>query len=309
MSDRVRRASWPKDELALRAIRTEVFVDEQNVPSELEWDGLDADAEHFIAESDGEIIGCARLLGTGQIGRMAVKAESRHAGTGRALLDAAVERARELGMARVFLHAQVQVEGFYAAAGFAAEGERFMEAGIEHQGMALTLSDALPGFNGLSGRNLATFGERARAAELLSELIDGAQREVLIYSQQLDRELFDNTAVTRALSALARRHPRSQIDVLIHDSRRVVGRRHELLELARRLDSKFRLRKVPSDEQSERRSFVVVDDKGLWLLPDHEEASGIACADDEVQAKHLRERFEELARRARPDPELRTLSL
>lgn len=316
MSVSVRRASWPQDEAALRAVRTDVFVDEQAVPAELEWDGLDDDAEHFVAESAGEVIGCARLLNSGQIGRMAVRASGRGLGTGKALLHAAIDRARELGMERVFLHAQVQVEGFYAGSGFVKEGERFMEAGIEHQGMSMSLgttvaefASVLPASAKLGGRTVASFDDSERAIALLRDLIDQAERDLLIYSQQLDRAVFANEDVVSALSHFARRHPRSRIDVLIHDSRRLVGRRHELLELARRLDSKVSIRKVPSEEQDENRTFVVTDTRGLWLLPDVEELSGIACADDEVQAKHLRERFEELGRRARPDPELRTLSL
>ena len=136
----IRQASWQQDRIALRRIRDIVFVQEQQVPRELEWDQQDATAIHFLAEDDnGNPIGTARLLRSGQIGRMAVLKEFRGNGVGARLLAAVIEQAVKAGYEQVFLHAQVSVIGFYERSGFVAEGQRFMDAGIEHQAMRLVL--------------------------------------------------------------------------------------------------------------------------------------------------------------------------
>src|SRR5262249_28896610 len=95
---------------------------------------------HFVALNEaGQALGTARLLRTGQIGRMAVLNEQRGRGIGRQLLEAAVAEASNIGLARVFLHAQKHAEPFYRKSGFLAIGPEFLEAGIPHVEMALEL--------------------------------------------------------------------------------------------------------------------------------------------------------------------------
>jgi predicted GNAT family N-acyltransferase len=138
---RVRLAEWNRDRDALRTIRHEVFVVEQRVPVELEWDGIDADCRHALAEdAGGTAIGCARLLPDGHIGRMAVRKPWRGRGAGAALLALLVDEARRAGHPRVLLNAQTRAMGFYARQGFAPFGDEFLEAGIAHRPMALELS-------------------------------------------------------------------------------------------------------------------------------------------------------------------------
>ena len=130
----VRRASWERDQLALRGIRETVFMREQSVPLELEWDGRDARGLHVIAEdAAGAPIGTGRLLPDGHIGRMAVLQPWRGMGVGSALLAELVLYASERGLAEVVLNAQTHALGFYARFGFEAEGEEFLDAGIPHE--------------------------------------------------------------------------------------------------------------------------------------------------------------------------------
>ena len=137
----VRPAAWPADRAALLAVRTAVFVAEQGVPPDIEADAADATAEHFLAcDTAGAPIGTARLLADAHIGRIAVLRDWRGRGVGRALLEAAVARARERAMSAVVLHAQSHAAGFYAGAGFVTHGEPFMEAGIRHVRMVRTLA-------------------------------------------------------------------------------------------------------------------------------------------------------------------------
>ena len=137
----VQRSSWTEAGAALGAIRHQVFIEEQGVPRELEWDGLDEDAEHLLAvDTDGQAIGCARVLAGGHIGRMAVLAPWRGRGVGRALLQRSIALCRRRGDPLLILNAQVQVTGFYARAGFITIGDEFMDAGIPHRRMELDLN-------------------------------------------------------------------------------------------------------------------------------------------------------------------------
>jgi len=142
---RIVRADFARDAEAIRAVREEVFIDEQGVTPELEWDGLDEQAVHVLARTaDGTPVGTARLLADGHIGRLAVRAPWRARGVGRALLRELVAIARERGLPRVFLGAQTHAVGFYEHQGFSVYGEPFMDAGIPHRHMARELSPADP---------------------------------------------------------------------------------------------------------------------------------------------------------------------
>lgn len=127
------QTSWDKDKKELIDIRTNVFINEQLVPPDLEWDGYDKDCWHVIAKSDtGQTIGTARMLYDGHIGRMAVLAEYRKQGVGSALLKSLHEIAAVQGITNVFLHAQTKAVGFYQHHGYKIIGEEFTEAGIPH---------------------------------------------------------------------------------------------------------------------------------------------------------------------------------
>ena len=124
-------------------MREKVFVEEQNVPRELEWDEWDERCDHAVAcDSGGRAIGTARLAPDGRLGRMAVLRECRGRGVGAALLEALLGRARELSLSRVSLHAQTHAAGFYRRFGFSERGGEFLEAGLPHFEMTLELSPA-----------------------------------------------------------------------------------------------------------------------------------------------------------------------
>ena len=127
---------------ACLALRKVVFVEEQSVPEELERDEHDATALHLLATLDGRPVGTARLLlrgDTGKIGRVCVLQELRGQGIGAALIRAAVEELRGLGLARAKLGSQVHAIPFYEKLGFRAEGPVYDDAGIPHRDMARAL--------------------------------------------------------------------------------------------------------------------------------------------------------------------------
>ena len=131
-------ANWQRDVSVLRSIRESVFVTEQHVPVELEWDGSDQDCVHAIAyTNDRSPVGTGRLLPDGHIGRLAVLAAWRSQGAGSALLLKLVSIARERGDRAVGLNAQTHARSFYERFGFVAEGGEFDDAGIPHRHMSL----------------------------------------------------------------------------------------------------------------------------------------------------------------------------
>jgi predicted GNAT family N-acyltransferase len=131
---------WARLGQEASTIRRTVFIEEQGVPPELEWDeALDQVCLHVLARIDGQAVGTARLLPDAHIGRMAVLPAFRRHRIGSALLMALVQAARARGEPAVELSAQTYVRAFYARHGFEAYGPLYDDAGIEHQMMRLEL--------------------------------------------------------------------------------------------------------------------------------------------------------------------------
>jgi predicted GNAT family N-acyltransferase len=128
-------ADWEEDKTTLRKIRSQVFIKEQNVPEDMEWDEFDSNASHFLALENNQAIACARLKSDGQIGRMAVLPEYRNKGTGKKLLQFVLQEAAAQNLATVYLHAQLSALDFYEKQGFSARGDVFYEANIPHREM------------------------------------------------------------------------------------------------------------------------------------------------------------------------------
>jgi len=133
---RIREASWPADRTSLEAVRSAVFIQEQNVPRALEFDGLDTAALHWLAlNAEERPVGTLRLLPTGQIGRMAVLPAYRGQGIASRLLRHAIAAAEGHGWEEVWLNAQYARRGFYATHGFIVISDVFEDAGMPHQRM------------------------------------------------------------------------------------------------------------------------------------------------------------------------------
>ena len=125
---------------AAMALRIKVFCGEQGVDEEEERDDLDQEATQIVAVDEAGVIATCRLRfledgGVCKLERMAVERRLRELGVGSRLLAGAEAEARERGAREMLLHAQRRAEGFYAAQGYAPEGETFMDAGIEHIAM------------------------------------------------------------------------------------------------------------------------------------------------------------------------------
>jgi predicted GNAT family N-acyltransferase len=315
---------WSSHSEVLETIREKVFINEQGVPADIERDGRDADARHFLAITEaGQHIGCARLMPDGQIGRVAVLPDFRSRGIGARLLAAAIEQAKTDGQTSLYLNAQTGAINLYRRAGFIPSGGEFLEAGLPHQRMEMILpipfessgdvaqplvreEAAHPDTDKAELRN--HHGE-ASCVEGIVSVLDHPLREVRIYSPLLDHALFEHDSILDALSQFARSGPPATINILIHTSNLVISRGHRLLNLARRLSSKIEIRLVTAELQEDTRCFVLADQRAFFLMPDDHEYLGHSNAYDPVQSTQLAERFDYLWQRSDHDPELRALSI
>ncbi|MCF7534207.1 GNAT family N-acetyltransferase [Pseudomonas petrae] len=131
----VRVADWQKDNADIRRIRDAVFVSEQSVPPELEWDSEDAGALHFLALEGDYAVGTARLLADGEFGRLSVLKDWRGLSVGEALITAILAEAERRDLKQQRLSAQVHATALYERFGFTVVSDEFLEAGLPHVDM------------------------------------------------------------------------------------------------------------------------------------------------------------------------------
>ena len=259
----IKKADWLQDKTALRAIRERVFIKEQSVPIELEWDQYDDLATHWLALNGSEPVATVRLLRDGHIGRMAVLKQYRGNGVGRQLLQAVIEECRHRQLFNSYLYAQTHAIAFYQRMGFEVVGEEFMDAGIAHRKMIKTIAQH---------RLLGVHGGRFSVTHLADAVLDltvQCERQLLILCYDLDKNIFDHREIIDAMSQLARKSRYTQIRILVVDTKPIVKRGHGLLNLARRLSSKIEIRKTTADLKDIPEAFIIADGVGLLAYDIH----------------------------------------
>jgi len=281
----------------LRSVRETVFVQEQAVPLEMEWDALDPQCRHVLArDGAGRPIGTGRLTPEHRIGRMAVLAEWRGRGVGDALLRALLDQARALGWRQVSLHAQSSAIGFYVRHGFLPYGEPFVEAGIDHQAMQLVLDAPNP------------VETQAAAVAALLAVIGQARRELHIYTRELDPGLLDAPEVLVALRRFAT--DGGEVQVLLQDPATPQRSLSPLLGLGQRLSSAFAFRAI--EEPTDRiypSAYAVNDRGGYYFRPLGHRCDGEFRLDGAARARQLLAAFDPVWQRARPCSEYRALGI
>lgn len=132
---------WHDGEPLLKSVREAVFINEQGIAPELEWDGLDESCRHaLVLSSQGEAIGCGRMLPDGHIGRISVLRKWRGQKVGTTIVEAFLDYARTHGYDEVDVDAQIHAVPFYHRMGFVEEGAVFEDAGLPHIKMRLKLA-------------------------------------------------------------------------------------------------------------------------------------------------------------------------
>ncbi|MGO1658587.1 MAG: GNAT family N-acetyltransferase [Marinobacter sp.] len=322
MTIRIRKYSWQLAPQQIWSIRKKVFVEEQKVPPELEWDHTDEIADHFLAVlPDNTPVGAARLFSTlgetGHIGRMAILPEFRGRGIGEAMLrhliSASAGQYQELK-----LSAQQHAVAFYQRAGFHVCSEPYYEAGILHLDMRCLAPALLDAQTNAGRRCPMILGEDAPSwlfedeysmLDLMDSMVGQASRRLRLYDRALDHDLYDRQRFRELISGLARRHRFSEIRLLIHDEQPLVKRRHQLVELMRRLPSRIELRLINRDYPHEDQPFVLADRQGVVLRHGFSGPSGFAGFADSGRVKLLSENFQRMWDAGRHSLELRELPL
>lgn len=137
---KVEVVKWIDGYDSLTMIREKVFIEEQKVTSQLEWDGMDKEAIHFLAFKDEKAIGCARALVIEycmQLGRIAVLKEYRGEGIGSALIEKAMTTAKLNQLSAIYISAQCHAIDFYKKFGFEVTSDIYLDAEIPHRDMTL----------------------------------------------------------------------------------------------------------------------------------------------------------------------------
>lgn len=125
--------NWEEKESDISYVRRTVFVEEQNVPLEIEMDENDPQCQHVLAyDQNNNPIGTGRLDPKGKIGRMAVLPQYRKRGVGKRILKTLIQYGKDKGLHHFYLSAQLHAVGFYEKYGFTRYGDEFEEAGIMH---------------------------------------------------------------------------------------------------------------------------------------------------------------------------------
>ena len=264
-------AHWPTDAAALRSVRDAVFIREQQIPAEDEWDDLDAASRHLLALTPhGDAIGCARLTPQRRIGRMAVLAGWRGRGVGMALLTRLIAEARALGWAEVQLSAQLHAIDFYARAGFVGYGDTYLDANIPHRMMRLVLEPfAAPATRTAQAAPMAAPLQADDLGALTTatlRLLHDARHGITLYTRDLDPGLLDQAPVLEALRALAVRGRGTQLRMLVQQPDAALRDGHRLLPLIQRLPSAIQLRQPVEDADLHYPSAFLLNDRGGYLL-------------------------------------------
>ena len=137
---KVEIVKWIDSQRPLTMIREKVFIEEQKVTPQLEWDGLDEEAIHFLVYKDEKAIGCARALvieNHMQLGRMAVLKEYRDQGVGSTLIEKVIATSKLNQLSSIYISAQCHAIDFYKKFGFEVVSEIYLDAEIPHRDMKL----------------------------------------------------------------------------------------------------------------------------------------------------------------------------
>ena len=312
---RVEPADWTTDLEALRAVREQVFIVEQQVPIEDEWDAFDARSRHVIARDTAERpIGTGRLTPDHAIGRMAVLAEWRGRGVGEALLKALLDQARALGYPAIEVHAQTHAIRFYEKFGFEAYGDEFIECAIAHRMMRIELAPlerrVLAALPPKPEPRVLVADDRDQAIVAITDLLADAAHELAIYTRDLDPGLLDVPPILAAIKRIALSGGRARVRIVVQEPRKPLAGGHRLVALAQRLPSLIEFR-TPEDEHDRQyaSAFLINDRRGYLFrtLASRNEGEGSTYAPG--RHAQLREYFDQVWERSAPSEELRKLAL
>lgn len=135
----VKHGSWDQLQQDAKLIRELVFISEQNIPEQDEWDDQDAISQHFVVYDHNQPIATARLLANNSVGRVAVLKAYRGQGIGRLIMLEIIAYAQAQKRPSLQLSSQVHAISFYEKLGFSIQGDEYDECGIPHIEMVMQI--------------------------------------------------------------------------------------------------------------------------------------------------------------------------
>ena len=319
---------WAENKTELSRVRRAVFIDEQQVPEELEWDEYDETCQHIlVTDENDQAIATGRIKPDGHIGRMAVLKPHRKSGVGSAVLNALLHHAKKTGLQRVYLHAQTTAIPFYIKHGFVVCSEEFIDAGIPHKTMEkiITLLDP-PYTNNMNTEHdnhsvllpgWLRFGNTEHdqllrtLADIHTALLDATQnalRTIRINTPDLESDLYDFDPFISALTGFIRDNRHANVQILVQNTRSAIQHGHRLIRLAQRLTSSIEIRKPASEDKVNTSSFIVFDNSS-FIFKNNNTNSGLYNSQCKPRATKLLELFAPAWELAEQDIETRRLSI
>ena len=313
---RVEPADYIADFDDLRAIREAVFIIEQKIPEDIEFDSIDPECYHFLArDNNHHPIGTVRLTPDGTIGRMAVLNEWRNHGVGKSLLVNVFDKARKLGLTELKLNAQVAVVSFYEKFGFVQQSAVFNVANIPHRAMQLTITP-VENFTRPAPKPLETsvpavkFNSLEEITANIIQLINNAGRQISIYTLDLEYDLYGQTDVISALKQFAVSTRGGEINIIIHDTQAVQSQAHPIFELAQRLPSSFLFRTpVETEDLKFSSAYLAIDRGGYLFRLFNNRYQGDWSPNLPARSRQLNEEFDRVWQRCQPCTEFRPLGI
>ena len=313
----VEPADWQQDRAAIVRVRESVFIVEQGVPEDEEFDRDDETAHHFVAYADNRMpIGTARLTQDGRIGRVAVEKAWRGKAVGAALIQSALDLAREQRLQQVRLAAQTYALGFYERFGFRAYGEEFDDVGIPHRWMRMMLKSGESEES--ARRRVAVPIDPARNGMLhgledlqacVSELIRGCRGLLELFTPRCQIQVFDTEPAYSELRTLLAFSREPQVRVLIKDSRHAVETGHRWIPLAQRRPTAMEFRNPARDHATHTAEFLLIDRRHMILRENPDRFAARAIVDNPLLAQRQVEFFAEAWEYGSQDPNTRRLAL
>ncbi len=301
---KILEANWIEHEAQLHEVRRIVFIEEQSVPKDLEWDGEDVRATHWLVMDGDKPVGTVRMLRDGHIGRMAVLSAYRKKGIGAELLKRAIRHAKMQNLRSVWLNSQTHAIPFYEKFGFVVYGEEFQDANIPHRAMRMMLREDF-----ILGKDAGKHAVE-NLEQTVSSMVSQSRHQLRIFSEALNPAVYDNESVRTALSELARLHKSTEIRILVLRPDTLAGSGHRLLELQQRLNSSIHLRALPEDQAGlVEEEFLVADNAGLIVSKRNDPKAHWADFNNRPSALNYILQFDLLWNQSKEDPRLTRLSV
>lgn len=293
----IQDVDWASSRAILSDIRKAVFIIEQGVPKEDEWDTADTapTTVHFLARMQENAIGVARLVFLAdnqiKIGRLALLPKYRNRGWGYTLMQHAVSHALSCSPKRILIHAQCDRQNFYSRLGFIPEGKVFDEAGIPHIKMIFDPSHSTC-LNTFYGERVIRLESSKEFSQHLSQLAHCARLSIDIFSHQLPNDIFSESTFIAGVSALARRDRRCKVRILLKADAINTRSLPPLITLYRKLPSKIALRCISDDYDETLNEFTAFDKIGLCLFNSTIPPTGFSGYAARAECRKLMDKFD-----------------